>query len=136
MTTNSRTPAQLKEALDAIVSELKALDASHIASSMLVPMVKSVQDVAAYAAAIHAQIELRAIANNEMLPGVVVKDCIVHRKWHDQEAAEQLAQETFGDKAFSRSLLSPAGIEKLGADGKAFVAVASFKPDAGKKVVY
>jgi hypothetical protein len=66
----------------------------------------------------------------------VVKDCIVHRKWHDQEAAEQLAQETFGDKAFTRSLLSPAGIEKLGADGKAFVAVASFKPDAGKKVVY
>lgn len=136
MTTNTRTPAELKEALDAIVLELKALDASHIASTALVPLVKSVQDVAMYAAAIHAQIELRAIANNELLPGVVVKDAIVHRRWHDQTAAEELAQETFGDKAFSRTLLSPAGIEKLGADGKAFVAVASFKPEAGKKVVY
>lgn len=115
---------------------LKHLDLNDIDSAALVPLANAIKNIGAFGAAIHAQIELRALGNNELLPGVVVKDCIVHRKWHDQEAAEQLAQETFGDKAFTRSLLSPAGIEKLGADGKAFVAVASFKPDAGKKVVY
>lgn len=136
MTTNSRTPAQLKEALDAIVEEMKLLDASTIGDADLVPLVKSVQSVGAYVAAIDAQINLRAIANGVLLPGVVVKDEIKHRKWHDQEAAEQLAQETFGDRAFTRSLLSPAGIEKLGDAGKQFVVVASYKPEAGKRVVY
>lgn len=33
-------------------------------------------------------------------------------------------------------MLSPAGIEKLGELGKTFVAVASYKPEAGKRVVY
>lgn len=135
MTTNTRTPVELKEALDAIVEEMKAITASGIADSMLVPLVKSVQSVAAYSAALDAEIQLRAIANGVLLPGVVVKDAIVHRKWHDQGAAEQLAQEQFGDKAFTRELKSPAQIEKL-PNGGTFVAVASFKPEAGKRVVY
>lgn len=135
MTTNSRTPAQLKEALDAIVEEMKLLDPVHVADSMLVPLVKSVQSVGAYVAALDAQITLRAIANGVLLPGVVVKDEIKHRRWHDTKAAEELAQEQFGDAAFDRSLKSPAQIEKL-PEGKTFVAVASFKPEAGKRVVY
>lgn len=133
---NTRTPTELRYALDAIVAELKALEADKIADADLVPLVKSVQDVSAYMATIDAQIQLRALTNNVMLPGVVVKDSIVHRKWHDQQAAEELAFEQFGEKAFTRSLLSPAGIEKLGAEGKTFVAVASFKPVAGKRCVY
>jgi phosphoenolpyruvate carboxylase len=136
MTQNTRTPAELKAALDAIVDELKALDANALPDADLVPLAKSVQSVGAYVSAIDAQIQLRAITNNVLLPGVVVRDAIVHRKWHDQEAAEQLAQEQFGDKAFTRSLLSPAGIEKLGNAGKTFVSVASYKPEAGKKAVY
>ena len=68
--------------------------------------------------------------------GVVVKDSVVHRRWSDPEVAAQLAQETIGDKAFKRELLSPAQMEKLGDEGKSFVAVASFKPEAGKRVVY
>ena len=51
MNTNHRTPAELKIALDAIVEELKALDAAAIADAELVPFVKSVQSVGAYVAA-------------------------------------------------------------------------------------
>lgn len=136
MSQNSRTAAELKEALDAIVGELKALEASKIADADLVPLVKSAQDVSAYIATIDAQIQFRAITNNVMLPGVVVKDEIKHRRWNDEQLAAELAQEQFGDKAFTRTLLSPAGMEKLGDAGKALVAVASFKPAAGKRVVY
>ena len=115
---------------------LKNIDLNDIDSAALVPLANAIKNIGAFGVAVHAQIELRAIANNQPVPGVAVKDAIVHRKWHDQTAAEELAQEAFGDKAFSRTLLSPAGIEKLGPDGKAFVAVASYKPEAGKKVVY
>lgn len=97
---------------------------------------RSGQVVDEEAGALDAQIQLRAIANGQDVPGVAVKDAIVHRRWHDDEAAAQLAQEQFGDKAFKRSLLSPAQMEKLGDAGKQFVAVASFKPEAGKRVVY
>jgi len=84
----------------------------------------------------HCSARARAIGNGELIPGVVVKDAITHRKWSDPETAAQLAQETIGDKAFKRELLSPAQMEKLGDAGKSFVAVASFKPEAGKRVVY
>jgi hypothetical protein len=133
---NTRTPAELRSALDAIIGELKALDAAAIADADLVPLAKSVQSVGAYVAAVHTQIELRAIANGIMLPGVVVKDAIMHRKWHDPEAAARQAYDQFGKDAFECTLRSPAGIEKLGDAGKAFVSVASFKPEAGKRVVY
>ena len=118
------------------VEAFKALDLTTIDAAQLVPLIKQVQEVCAAQAAIHAEIERRALLNNEMLPGVVVKDAVTHRRWSDPETAAQLAQETIGDAAFSRTLLSPAQMEKLGDAGKQFVAVASFKPEAGKKVVY
>lgn len=132
--TNRRTPAELKAALDAIVDEMKALEASAVADAELVPLAKAVQSVGAFVATIEAQIELRAITNGVMLPGVVVKDAVTHRKWNDADLAAGLAYEQFGLKAFK--LESPAALEKLGDEGKALVAVASFKPPAGKRVVY
>lgn len=137
MTSNIPAILDVYADLDRVLAKLAALDADKIESANLVPMVKAVQSIGAYAAAIDAQIQTRAIGNNELIPGVVVKDAVTHRRWSDKEAAEQLAQEQFGDKAFSRELLSPAQMEKqLGDAGKAFVAVASFKPEAGKRVVY
>ncbi len=121
--------------LQSVLAKLQAIDAANIESANLVSMVKAVQSIAAYAAAIDAQIAERAIANGELIPGVVVKPEVKHRKWHDQTAAEQLAREQFGDAAFTVALKSPAQIEKL-PNGETFVAVASFKPEAGKKVVY
>jgi hypothetical protein len=135
MTSNIPAINEVYADLERVLAKLQAIDAAGIESANLVPMVKAVQSIGAYSAAIDAQIQTRAIANNELVPGVVVKDAVVHRKWHDQEAAEQLAQEQFGDKAFERKLKSPAQLEKL-PGGDTFVAVASFKPEAGKRVVY
>jgi hypothetical protein len=135
-TPNAYTATNATEMLEQLVGVLKSVDLDSVDAAELVPLVNALKAIGAYTTAVHAQIEVRALTNNQPVPGVAVKDVIVHRRWHDQEAAEQLAHEQFGDKAFSRTLLSPAGIEKLGADGKAFVAVASFKPEAGKKVVY
>lgn len=136
MTSNIPALLDVYADLQSVLAKLQAIDADKIESANLVPIVKAVQAIGAFSAAIDAQINTRAIGNGELIPGVVVKDAVVHRRWHDTEAAEQLAQETFGDAAFTRSLLSPAGIEKLGDKGKQFVSVAAFKPEAGKKVVY
>ena len=130
MNTNIPALATVYADLEAVLAKLAAIDAD------LVPMVKAVQAIGAYQAAIDAQIQARAIGNGELIPGVVIKDSVVHRRWSDPETAAQLAQETIGDKAFKRELLSPAQMEKLGDAGKSFVAVASFKPEAGKRVVY
>lgn len=135
MNTNVPAIAAVYADLEAVLAKLQALSAEQIESANLVPMVKAVQSIGAYSAAIDAQIQARAIGNGELIPGVVVKDAIVHRKWHDQEAAEQLAQEQFGNAAFDRKLKSPAQLEKL-PNGDTFVAVASYKPEAGKRVVY
>lgn len=135
MNTNVPAVSQVYADMQDVLEKLKAIDADAIESANLVPMLKAAQSIGAYVATIDAQIQARAIANGELIPGVVVKDAIVHRKWHDQEAAEQLAQEQFGDKAFTRALKSPAQMEKL-EGGETFVAVASFKPEAGKRVVY
>lgn len=136
MNTNIPALASVYADLEAVLAKLQAIDADKIESANLVPMVKAVQAIGAYQAAIDAQIQLRAIGNGELIAGVVVKDAISHRRWLAPETAAELAQETLGDKAFSRTLLSPAQMEKLGDEGKAFVAVASFKPEAGKRVVY
>lgn len=128
---------QAHNILATAIEALKGIDLSKIDSAQLVPLIKQVQDICSFNAAIHAQIENRALGNGELIPGVVVKNAIVHRKWNDIEAAEQLAREEFGDKAFTKpALLSPAQMEKLGDKGKAFVSLASFKPEAGKKVEY
>lgn len=136
MTSNLPEILTVYDSLQRALAQLAAINPDSIESANLVPMMKAVQAIGAYSAALDAQIQARAIGNGELIPGVVVKDAITHRRWSDKEAAEQLAQEQFGDKAFSRELLSPAQMEKLGDAGKAFVAVASFKPEAGKKVVY
>lgn len=136
MTSNIPAILEVYADLERVLAKLAALDADKIESANLVPMVKAVQAIGAYSAAIDAQINTRAIGNGELIPGVLVKNAVTHRRWSDKETAEQLAQEQFGDKAFSRELLSPAQMEKLGDLGKSFVAVASFKPEAGKKVVY
>lgn len=136
MNTNTPALATVYADLEAVLAKLKAIDADKIESANLVPMVKAVQSIGAYASAIDAQIQARAIGNGELIAGVVVKDAVTHRRWSDNEVAAQLAQEQFGDRAFSRTLLSPAQMEKLGDAGKSFVAVASFKPEPGKKVVY
>lgn len=135
MNTNVPALASVYADLQDVLSKLQALNADDIESANLVPMVRAVQSIGAFTAAIDAQIQNRAIGNNELIPGVVVKDAVVHRKWHDQEAAEQLAQEQFGDSAFEHKLKSPAQLEKL-PQGETFVAVASYKPPAGKRVVY
>lgn len=136
MNTNIPALATVYADLESVLAKLQAINADAIESANLVPMIKAVQAIGAFQAAIDAQIQARAIGNGELIPGVVVKDSVTHRRWSDPETAAQLAQETLGDKAFSRSLLSPAQMEKLGDDGKSFVAVASFKPEAGKRVVY
>lgn len=137
MTSNIPSIVEVYKNLEAVLAQLQALQADTIESQNLVPMVKAVQSIGAYAAAIEAQINARAIGNGELIPGVVVKDAVKHRQWHDIEAAESLARESLGEAAFSKpSLLSPAQIEKLGEKGKTFVAMASYKPEAGKKVVY
>ena len=136
MNTNIPALATVYADLESILAKLQAISAEQIESANLVPMVKIVQSIGAYSAAIDAQIQARAIGNGEVIPGVVVKDAVVHRRWSDPETAAQLAQETLGDRAFKRELLSPAQMEKLGDEGKSFVAVASFKPEAGKRCVY
>ncbi len=136
MNTNIPALATVYADLESVLAKLQAIDANAIESANLVPMVKAISAIAAYHAAIDAQIQARAIGNGELIPGVVVKDAVTHRRWSDPEVAAQLAQETIGDKAFKRELLSPAQMEKLGDAGKSFVAVASFKPEAGKRVVY
>jgi len=133
---NTPSAAVATAQLTSLVELLKGIDLQSSLPAELVPLVKAVQSIGAFSTAVDAEIQRRAIGNSEMLPGVVVKDGVTHRKWHDQDAAEQLAQETFGDRAFERKLLPPAGIEKLGAEGKTFVAVASFKPEGVKRAVY
>jgi len=132
MTQNLRTPAELKLALDAIVAELKAF--ATIADANLVPLAKSVQDVAAFGETLGAMITARVIADGADIPGAARKPGITHRKWNDDEVAASLAFEAFGLKAFK--LVTPAAIEKLGENGKALVAIASFKPPATDRVVY
>jgi Protein of unknown function (DUF2800) len=136
MNTNIPALATVHADLESVLAKLQAIGAEQIESANLVPMIKMVQAIGAFQDAIDAQIQARAIGNGELIPGVVVKDAVVHRRWSDPEIAAQLAQETIGDKAFKRELLSPAQMEKLGDVGKSFVAVASFKPEAGKKCVY
>jgi len=132
MTTNLRTPAELKLALDAIVAELKAF--ATIADANLVPLAKSVQDVAAFGATLDAMITARVITDGMDVPGAARKPGITHRKWNDEDAVASLAFEDYGLAAFK--LLSPAAIEKLGANGKSLVAIASTKPEAKDRVVY
>lgn len=134
MTTNSRTPAELQLALEAIIGELRAIEWNDAPAESLVPLALSLKAVSDHVELVQGQIELRAIANGISIPGAAVKDATTHRQWNDCEVAADLAFTQFGLRAFK--LVSPAAIEKLGSEGQALVAVASFKPPAGKRVVY
>jgi hypothetical protein len=136
MTSNIPAINEVYDDLQHVLAKLQAIGTEAIDDAALVPLANAIKNLGVFGAQVHAQIELRTIGNGIMLPGVVVKDAIAHRKWHDIEAARQLAYEQFGKKAFKCELLSPAGIEKLGDDGRAFVVVASYKPEAGKHAVY
>lgn len=134
MNTNIPALASVYANLQDVLSKLQSINTDDIESANLVPMVKAMQAIGSYTAAIDAQIQARAIANGELIPGVVIKDAVTHRKWNDAAVASELAFEKFGLKAFK--LESPAAIEKMGGEGEALVSVASFKPPAGKRVVY
>jgi len=135
-TVNRPNAADIFARLGYLLDDLKALDLSTVDAAHLAPLATAIKNAAEFGSAVHIEIERRVLANGELLPGVTTKDEVKHRIWTDTEAAEELAQAEFGDKAFKRTLLSPAQMEKLGDKGKAFVAIASVKPEAGKKVVY
>lgn len=78
MNTNIPALATVYADLEAVLAKLQAISAEQIESANLVPMVKAVQSIGAYSAAIDAQIQARAIGNGELIPGVVVKDAITH----------------------------------------------------------
>ena len=120
--------------LNDIIKTLQASNTSAIADGDLALLANATKDICKYAAALDAEIQKRAVIEGKALPGVVVKDAITHRKWHDAEIAAELAFKQLGIKAFK--LESPAQIEKMGDEGKALVALASYKPEAGKRVVY
>lgn len=122
--------------LNDLFADLTKMDMATLTDGQLVPLVKAIKLVGSFSAAVDAEIYRRAVDNGDLLPGVVVEDTVTHRKWHDEEAAAQLAREEFGEKAFVTKLKSPAQIEKLGPQGKNFVAVASFKPEGTKKASY
>lgn len=133
--TNTITATEFTARVADLVEAAKGLDLRNVESANLVPLAKALQSLAAFGTPVHGEIETRAIGNGELIPGAVTKPGVVHRKWHDQDAAEQLAREQFGDAAFTVALKSPAQIEKLDG-GATFVAVASYKPEAALKVVY
>lgn len=131
---NHRTPSELKAALDAIVSELQALDVAVIADDELVPLAKTVQAAASFVGAIDNRIQTRVIGEGMSIAGAMRKPIARHRFWHDETVAADLAFATYGLKAFK--LASPAALEKLGEEGQALVAVASTKPEPAFKAAY
>jgi hypothetical protein len=133
---NFRTPSELKAALDAIVLELAVVaeNTTFIAADDLVPLAKAVQAVAEFVPVIGKEIMQRVVVDGVCIPGAVRKLSVTHRKWHDPAVVADLAFKSFGLSAFK--LESPAALEKLGDEGKALVAVASYKPKATDCVVY
>ena len=131
---NHRTPTELKAALDAIVAELMVFYPAAFADADLVPLAKACREIAEFGKVIDAYIAQRVLVEGIDIPGAARKPGITHRKWNDETAATDLAFEAYGLKAFK--LQSPAAVEKLGENGKALVAIASFKPEATDRVVY
>lgn len=136
MTNNQPVLSDLTAKLRDVAEMMKGVNLSSTDDALLVPAVQALKDVGLFSAAVHAEIEMRVLDNGQLLPGVSVKDQVKHRAWYDEAAAAELAQAQLGDRAFKRTLLSPAQMEKLGDTGKALVAIGSYKPEAGKQVVY
>ncbi len=73
MTSNIPAINEVYADLERVLAKLQAIDAAAIESANLVPMIKAVQNIGAFSAAIDAQIQARAVANGELIPGVAVK---------------------------------------------------------------
>lgn len=134
MTTNTRTVAEIIETLNAAFEELRNVDTAAIDNADIGRLGIACKAFEEYRKAVDVELTSRVILNGQLVPGVSTKPEIKHRAWSDEKAASELAFSTFGLKAFK--LLSPAAIEKLGDEGKALAAVASTKPEAGKKIAY
>jgi hypothetical protein len=106
---NTRTPTELKAALDAIVAEF---DSITIPDADLVPLAKSLANACEYAKQLDARIMQRVLNEGVDVPGAARKPGITHRKWNDEDIATNLAFEAYGLKAFK--LQTPAAVEKLG----------------------
>lgn len=124
------------QTLENTLNLLKQADVAALDDADMVNIANTIKGIGAFCVVIDAEMHQRVVVAGRLIPGACTKDEVKHRKWHDTKAAEELAREEFGSDAFETSLKSPAGIEKLGDKGKQFVAVASFKPEAGKRVVY
>lgn len=75
----------------------------------------------------------RKISGQE-IPSAKIVEKIVHRAW--KPGAEQAAQQKFKDAAYNpKKLKSPAQMEKLSSDGKAFAIEYGFKPDSDRYTV-
>lgn len=131
---NTYTAQDLTAMAQLLTEAAKSVDLQDAPAGALVPLIKAVQALSTYSAAVHAEIERRAIGNGELLPGVTTGTTTTHRAWNDAATVATLAFEQFGLKAFK--LESPAAIEKLGDEGKALVAVASTKPPGKPCVKY
>lgn len=133
---NHRTPSELKAALDAIVAELqlRLSELTLIPDAELVPLAKVTAACCGIAETIGQRIATRVLVDGVNVPGACCKPGTTHRKWHDPAIAADLAFKAIGLAAFK--LDSPAALEKLGDEGKALVAVASYKPFATDRVVY
>lgn len=65
------------------------------------------------------------------IPGAKLVEKIVHRTW--KAGAEEEARKRFGDNAYNpRKMKSPAQLEKLSSNGKAFALEYGFKPDSDR----
>lgn len=134
MTTNTPTATRATRLMGEVLEVLKGVDVSEAEAKELVPLVKAIQAVAAFASVVDAEIQRRAVTLGVDVPGATLKDSVTQRKWIDAKMAADMAFAQFGVKAFK--LDSPAGVEKLGPEGKAFAALASTKPAGSKKAVY
>lgn len=80
MTSNIPAITDVYADLERVLAKLQAISADQIESANLVPMVKAVQSIGAFQAAIDAQIQARAIGNNELIPGMIPKRLRSSRK--------------------------------------------------------
>jgi Protein of unknown function (DUF2800) len=71
------------------------------------------------------------LESGEKITGFTLVEKRGTRRWTDARLAEKLAREEFGDAAFSGALLSPAQLEKLGAEGREFAAKHSTSVSSG-----
>jgi hypothetical protein len=134
MTMNAPTATAALEALTAAFELLKGVDLINADSKHVAALAVLVRQIKAFDEVTENEVKRRVLVNGEALAGITTKPEVKHRAWNDEDVVRDMAYDTFGLKAFK--LLTPAAIEKLGAEGEALAAVASTKPEAGKRVVY